>query len=149
MFITRKNIAARLLGIPGKIISSLRSIICEEKIKYCECVLKPQIEKAELIRRSIDSIQFDNPFDFGRVVAALEWIIYKNTADAPLATELLQDIAEQERQFRTKYSGLADFMQSDYQEKIIKKILADGEHAKEREEKIKQSIRQMTKQPLS
>ncbi|MDR1453584.1 MAG: hypothetical protein LBJ25_06405, partial [Candidatus Margulisbacteria bacterium] len=58
--------------------------------------------------------------------------VYNNTADAPLAAEILRDIARREAQFQEEHHDRAASMLSGYQKKIIKEILLAGYRAEER-----------------
>jgi hypothetical protein len=136
MFIARKNIATGLWGFPGRALASVRDFIYGEKKEYCERVLRPQIEKARLIRESGDPDRLDIAANFGAIVSGLELAVYRNMADAPLAAEILRDIAEQETRFRIRYGRRANFMRSSYQEEIIRGLLAAGDHAAEKSERL-------------
>jgi hypothetical protein len=137
MFIARKNIATRIFGFPNKIINDLRQIIHTEKMNYCE-YMSLRVEKAKLIRaiKDPERLYTEEMIDFERVVDVLEWIVNENTVDAPLAAELLRNIAEREKQFRVKYGDWADFWRDSYRKEIIKEILVDGKLAEEAIERL-------------
>jgi hypothetical protein len=137
MFIARKNIAARLWSFPRRIINNVRDFLYAEKIKYCEDILRPRVEKANLIRECVSLSPFSAAV-FNKVAGALEWNVANSTPCALLAANILRDIAQREAQFRAEHGSLTNFMLDDYRERIIKEILTEGDFA---EEKIRRLLK--------